>query len=210
MANLTKNIINRGATGTQSRFSIQITDGQIRELESVLRNVPNGVNRAIPPAINRTLNTGRTRIVRRIGGVLNLKQAKIREAFTVTTAGKSGRSGKLNIRNRQIDMMEFKPRQDAKGISVRVRKDKGIEKIPHWFINNAKSDGKPWVLARVRDGDRLVGRYAIFKKYGPSVLGAFENAPSLASTELAAMQEVLDKNIASQVDRLLSRKKSSR
>ena len=91
---------------------------------------------------------------------------------------------------------------------MKTRKGKARELLRSTFIiNDRKGRG---IYERKGRGNKRVDRKPIEKRFGPSPYGVYENAPGVASEIEANAGELLAKNIDSQVDRLLSRRKADR
>ena len=195
------------------RLTLGINPEQFKELEETLKSVPNGGARAFSAAVNRTLSTGRTYTSRRIREHLNLPAATIKDAMKIVKSTPSTMSGHLQFRRKPIPLIEFKPSQTPSGVSIRVRKDKGRETIKSAFIATM-SNGHQGVFKRApgsthrRRPDGQWTQLPIKELFGPTIVGAFTGAPGIATETLNELSAVLKKNIESQTNRLLNRKKA--
>lgn len=194
--------------------SVAVSPAQLADLRQTLAGVTNGVPRVLVGAINKTLLTGRSRIVKRIGQEIELKQKVIRESVGIRRA-KGGESpqGAITFSRKPIPLAKFSPQpsQPGKGrgrvgVTVKVRKGKR-ETLRGTFVARMKS-GHLGVFERKGRGAARAKRGPIIERYGPTVIGVFQGAPGVAAEEIAALAPVLQKNIASQVDRLLARRKA--
>jgi hypothetical protein len=188
-------------------ISITLNDAQRKAVQQMLVGIKNGLERAMPPAINRTISTGRTRIVRRIGNEIALRAKTIREAFTLGKASRAKPVGLIRIRRKPVPLVEFNPRQTLAGVTVKVRKKEARQLLRSTFLG-VMASGHEGVFERRREGPGRVPRLPIDERMGPTVLGVFEGAPGVAADELAQLGEVLEKNVLSQVDRLLARRRA--
>jgi len=196
-------------------ISVTVTPAQQKDLEQTLAGITNGLSRVMVGAINKTLLTGRSRIVKRIGQEIELKQKVIRESVGIRRA-KGGESpqGAITFSRKAIPLIKFSPQpklpgkgKGRTGVTVKVRKGKR-ETLRGTFVARMKS-GHIGVFERKGRGAARVKRGPIVERYGPTVLGVFDGAPGVAAEEIAALGPVLMKNIASQVDRLLARRKTT-
>ena len=63
---------------------------------------------------------------------------------------------------------------------------------------------------RVSNDSGRVGRLPIIERFGTTVVGHLANAPGVLQEEVGGLQEVLSRNILSQIDRFLGRRKVDR
>jgi hypothetical protein len=200
------------APGKAGLVTVSISEAQRAELADVLAGVKNGAAKASAAAINRTLTTGRSRIVRRVRAEVNIKAKDAREAVRIRKATAAGTpEGFIVLSKRPIPLYDFGAKPGKRGVSVKVRKRAGREVLRGTFVAAMRS-GHKGVFERKLvggPGGRRVGRLPIVERHGPSLLGVFTGAPGVAAEELAAIGDVLQKNLASQVDRLLGRKRGS-
>lgn len=191
------------------RLIIGVDETQRKELAEVLANVRNGVPRAISGAINKVLPKARTRFVRAVGDRITVPAREVRERIAVKKASPATLEGTVTITRKPIPLIEFRARQTKKGgVTVQVRKGQAREKFRDSFIAKMKS-GHEGVFRRRFKGKGRVARLPIDERFGPTVLGVISGAPGLLNEELAAAHEDLGRQIDSQVDRLLNRKKVS-
>ena len=196
--------------------SVTISPEQLADLKATLAGVKNGAPKAITAAINRTLTTGRSRVVKRVTGIVNLKARDARDVIGTRKATYSTLEGSIRLSRKAIPLINYGARQTKKGVSVAVRKGEGRKVIPHTFLATMRS-GHTGVFER-KPGSKHVRRVnakhpegvwtqlGIRERYGPTLLGVFQGAPGVASEVIADLAEVLKKNLASQIDRLLGRK----
>lgn len=192
-----------------------------------LAEIANGANKAVSAAINRTLTTGRSRITRRLKKEINLpagnakdpqdgtisKFLKIRKASDGGGGGVANLEGQIIITREPLSLMLFKPSPNTPGptkvagVSVKTRTGKAKELLRHTFVAKMKS-GHVGVFERQGRGNKRVKRLKIQERFGPTPLAVFEKAPGIAEETLSELGDVLEKNINSQVDRLLGRSKT--
>lgn len=76
------------------------------------------------------------------------------------------------------------------------------------FIRNP--GGRLREFIRVSNDSGRVGRLPIIERFGKTVVGHLANAPGVLQEEVGGLQEVLSRNILSQIDRFLGRRKVDR
>ncbi len=90
-------------------------------------------------ALNRTLQRSRTKMTNLIGEKLNLRKKSIRELITIQKANKdTGLIGKLTIKHKPVPLIEYNAKQNRKGVSFKVFKDRPRQLVKHAFIYGDK------------------------------------------------------------------------
>lgn len=191
---------------------LRINPETMEELQETLASVPNGANRAMAAAINRTLGTGITRIKRRLAGILNLPSNTILHTMRTERATPQNLEGHIVFSRKAMSLLDFDATGGGKndtGIDVMVFKGKA-EHHDHWFISNTKR-GQQFVFDRAKGGGGSSGRVPrgpTKGKFGPTVVGVVANHPgTLDDINDQDLSPILKKNLESQVDRLLERRK---
>lgn len=93
------------------------------------------VNKRCQQALNRTLQRSRTQMTNAIGEKLNLRKKTIREMTSIRNATKvTGLIGKLIVKNRPVSLIEYKAKQNRKGVSFKVFKNRSRQLLKHAFI----------------------------------------------------------------------------
>ena len=191
-------------------IQVTVSPEQRAKLAEDLADIRNGVPRAVSAAVNRTLSTGRSRIVKRIRAEVAIKAKDAREAIRLRKATAAKPEGFIVISKKPIPLYDFGAKQGKGGVTVKVRKAGGRETLKGTFIAKMRS-GHVGVFERKLTGgpgSKRVKRLPIRERFGPSLLVVFEGAPGVAAEEIAALGDVLQKNLDSQVNRLLNRPKS--
>lgn len=202
---------------------LRISEASIENLRQSLMAVPNGANRALAAAINRTLGTGITRIKRRLGDIINLPVGKIMEGMTKKGASPEHLAGHIVFSRKGRPLIDYgakgeftkggrKRKGSGPGVTVTVLKDKGAESHPHAFLAHTKA-GARFVFDRQKGGNGnggRVGRGPTRGLFGPTTVGVVANHPGVIEGINEELSEVLQKNILSQVDRFLQRSRSDR
>lgn len=202
------------------QFEIVADKKAFRRLEHALKGVKNGFERAAVSAINRTLTTGRSRIAKRVGDELKirrkalLQQRRSRQVMRLDKATRSRISGAIKLTRVPIPLIEFASaanrvptveKKRRKPPVVQVRKGGQKERLSNAFVARMPS-GHVGIFERKKQGDSRSRRLPIEERYGPSLLGVFENQPGLSRGVLDDIGEVLEKNIDSQIDRFLQKR----
>lgn len=97
---------------------IEVSEEQLARVERDLRDVPNGVNKALIGAVNETLTAGRTMIVKQLTALLTVKSEDIRGSkkkgkgarITIKRATQARPVGLIRILGRRIGLINFKVR----------------------------------------------------------------------------------------------------
>lgn len=128
---------------------------QIDDLEEKI------ATRATSSAVNKTLDQGRTRMVREITAEFTISASQVRKSLTVKRA--SFRQGLFRIegylesptkRGRSRNLIHFQARQTAKGVTVKVKRSGPRKLLPGAFIANRDNSAGGTVFIR-RGKDRL-------------------------------------------------------
>lgn len=152
-------------------FSIDIKglDNVKRMLDSKL------IDKAVPRAINKTGQMARTEQSKEIRKIYNIKAKRLNEELekvsgpnraTVSKPRAIIRAKKLTKRN--PGLQHYGAKQTKKGVSYRVRKDKGRQRLPRAFTATMARGGEG---VFVRTG---IKRLPIVRKTGPSVVQMME------------------------------------
>lgn len=120
----------------------------VRQFQKSLLKTESTVNRKAQQALNRTLTRSRTQMTNAVGEKLNLKKKTIREQISLQKANKNtGLIGKLIVKNKHVPLIEYKARQNRKGVSFKMFKDKPRQLIHGAFIADS-SKHVPTVFKR--------------------------------------------------------------
>ena len=179
--------------------------------------------RAMQAAISRTVTTGRALIARDIVKAVRLKVSEVKDLITVKRGGYTKPEGSITITRRAKSLIDYlSPAQRERlgkarprgGLKVSVRKRAsgkyGVrETLPKGFVARGKG-GNVHVFERV--GRK---RLPVRKLRGPTAIGVFahakgETAATIVRDVELELEKVLEKNLMSQVDRFLMRRKSDR
>lgn len=191
-------------------MDVSIEPTSLRRARRELANVKNGIPRAISTAVRRTTDTARSRMVKAIAADLNIKQRDlfkrgasrrpVRQRFE--RAGSLITGGVVEVTGRRIPLGRFAARQTKAGVSYKIDRGGSRKTISSAFIPRLDS-GYQGVFKR-KGKDRL----PIVERFGPSVPHVAAKQPAIAGLMRSDALNLLNKNLDSQVDRLLKRKSS--
>ena len=195
-------------------IDVVVDKGQMARLTHLMRAVPNGLQRVIPPAINRTATQARTRASRRIREDLKVPVGQIRKRIIIKRATRARWAASLTLSNKRIPTVHLGARKATKGIYYNVAGGKKL--LRHAFIAKVmyvtkKADGgwdmgeSKQVFVRASFGGVRVGRYPIVKQWAASLARVYEKAPGLAAGIMKESGDLLHKNIDRRVKYLLEK-----
>ena len=164
-------------------------------------------------AINRTLTSSRSAIVKQVAPDMGLQQKVVRDLVTVTAAKNTGEAphGALYASAKKIPLIQFKARQTSKGVTAKL--PTGAGKYPGAFIVTMPGSGHTGVFERTpgkymkyQKATWKQKRQAIHELHGPSPYHVFKKHADVAQSRAL---EVLDKNFAHELEYLLAKAKQS-
>jgi len=145
-------------------FSSEQLEHAIRSLQAL----PDGVERAAVPAMNRAALAGKTYGVRKLMATYATKRGNVARTLHIERATRSSLVAGFTSHGSRIPLMAFqvrpgRPSTRGGQLSVTVRKDSGGKGIKRGFVN-AIHNGKMAVLQR--EGS---ARYPLRALFGPAV-----------------------------------------
>jgi hypothetical protein len=106
-----------------------------KQFQRTLSSLNVSVNKKTQQALNRTLQRARTQMTNAVGDKLNLKKRTIRELIHIQRATKiTGLIGSLTVKNKPVPLIEYKAKQNRKGVSFKVFKGRSRQLIKHAFV----------------------------------------------------------------------------
>jgi hypothetical protein len=188
--------------------TVTTDDAKERYLDALLDGIANGVPRVISGAINKVLPRARTGFARAVRERITLAYGAVLERIAIRRATVQDLAGLIIITRKGVPLSEYKARWSLRsGVTVQVRKGAAAERFPESFTRTLSS-GHKGVFRRRFVGGKRVPRLPIDQRYGPTVEGVVEGAPGLLEEQVELASEDLDRQIESQVDRLLVRGKA--
>jgi hypothetical protein len=149
-------------------------------------------------AVNRTLTSSRSAVVKDVAPDVGLQQKAVRDQITVVVAKNTGQAphGQLWATTKRVPLIQFKAKDTKRGVTAKLKG--GAGRYPHAFIRTTRS-GHTGVFQRTGKS-----RLPIYELKGPSLYHAFQkHAPVAQSRAL----EVLDKNFGHELSYMLSKAK---
>lgn len=194
------------------RIDLQIDPQQRKEVEEIFAAIPKMSQQVMADAVNKTADRGKTNFARRVRNETGLAVKETRGRIDVRKAkpisGDASPFARLRIRGTKIPLIRFKARQNREGVQFDTGRAGGKQVLKSGFIRSI-AHGKQ-VLRRAGDGEKLVPRYPVHVRYGPTLLEYFDNAPGVLIDEINKLGDVLQQQVNSQMDRRLKRRKVDR
>lgn len=164
------------------------------------------VDKAVPRALNRTAEMGRTGASRemRADGYA-FTASEIKDAIALSKASAGRLSAFMRVRRRTKSLMEFGARQTKDGVSVKVHKARKV--LKHAFIGQLRN-GRMGVYIEDKTAGKTVLRvskqykkgarggwheYPVRKLYGPSVGGSYSTERIQQIMERILVQTFMDR-----------------
>jgi hypothetical protein len=173
----------------QRIMEINVRDNIAQVLASLDRYKSDVVAKAIPRALNRTIEMGRTAASRELpADGYTFKPSEIKDAISLIKANQGKLVATMRVQRVTKSLMQFSPQQTSAGVSVKIHR--GRKLIRHAFIGQLRN-GRYGVyvedktasktVLRTRSGKRGNGKkitkgwhdYPVRKLYGPSVGGSY-------------------------------------
>jgi hypothetical protein len=150
-------------------MAILFSSEQLEHAKRTLRALPEGVERAAVPAMNRASLAGKTYGVRKMMATYATKRANVARTVSMLKATRASLLAGFSSRGNRIPLTSFqvrpgRPSTRRDQLSVTVRKDSGGKGIKRGFVNSTKAGGRLGVFQR--DGS---ARYPIRMLFGPAV-----------------------------------------
>lgn len=115
--------------------NVTVNISGVKQFEKSLNMTHAQVNVKCQQALNRTLQRSRTQMTNAVGEKLNLRKKTIRELVSIQKANKNtGLIGKLTVKNKPVALFEYNAKQNRKGVSFKVFRDRSRQLVKHAFI----------------------------------------------------------------------------
>ncbi|MBU2701683.1 hypothetical protein Ga0466249_002802 [Sporomusaceae bacterium BoRhaA] len=174
---------------------IEFNASQIERAEQLLGGIKDALPKAQASAINRSLTTARTEIVRSVRKEYVIKAEDVRNTIKVTNASAASPIGSIKSMGGPIPLVKFDTSKENP-VRVRVKKSGAKKPIKHAFLQ-AMGNGYRGIF--IRSGK---ARYPLKQLYGPSVPQMVGNETVMKSVEEKAIQ-TLDKRMDHEINRIL-------
>jgi len=114
---------------------VKVSISGANQFQKTLNSTHAEVNKKCQQALNRTLQRSRTQMTNAVGEKLNLRKKTIRDLVSIQRATKAtGLIGKLSVRNKAVPLIEYRAKQNRKGVSFKVFHNRPRQLIKHAFI----------------------------------------------------------------------------
>lgn len=117
--------------------NINVKFNGVKQFQKALKSREAQVERKAQQALNRTLIRSRTQMTNAIGEKLNLKKKTIRDLISLQKANKNtGLIGRLIVKSKPVPLIEYKAKQNRKGVSFKLYRNRPRHLIRSAFISN--------------------------------------------------------------------------
>lgn len=191
---------------------------KLAEARTALDGVPNGINRALAAAINKTLSRVRTTMVRGLTKYLTIKRKNLIKRTYIRKASAKSLWGTVSLMGRPVGAINFKHKENrrknewgtkASGTGVTLEVVKGYPyRLPNAFIATGNK-GNTHIVQRTKFGGKVgarEGRFPIKTKFSQHLYDLFtDDTPVRDEVEAMAPKE-LDRQLDMQINRFLQTK----
>jgi len=130
---------------------VHINSEQLNSVKLALTGIKNGYPKVMTRALNKTISGVRTDESKEVRADLNLKSAYVNAAITTQKASWTNLTARTDAKSKPVGLINFSgTKQNAKGVSVKVKKKNRRSTLKHAFIQTAKNaknvfwrEGKP-------------------------------------------------------------------
>lgn len=114
---------------------VNVNINGVKQFHRSLNRTHTEVNKKCQQALNRTLQRSRTKMTNAVGEKLNLRKKTIRDLVSIQRATKAtGLIGKLCVKNKPVSLIQYRAKQNRKGVSFKVFHVRPRQFIKHAFI----------------------------------------------------------------------------
>lgn len=181
---------------------ITVSAGQLERAEVLLKNIPNGVSRAIVPALNRAAEGARADAVKKVRERYYIKASDVRAAIKITKATYESQAAIVHASGQPIPLSKFR---------ITPAKPPAKRRKSPIIVRVVRGEGGPVkgaFVARMRSG--YIGifhragraRLPIVQRFGPSVPQMLGHESVVNYIEQRA-QELLESRLEHEIERLL-------
>jgi hypothetical protein len=214
-------------TRSPAALRVRFSEASMRQAEADLVGVANGMPKAIAGAINKVLGKAKTSTVNELTNLLTAKRGNILGRVKIhrqDRATPQKLDGRVSILQRRIGLVNFKHTEKRKkrgwgtkksgtGVTVQIYKSGGTLSNPNAFLAVGKKDqaggkGNKHIFEREGRFGPRPARFPIIRLNGVSLMTEFENRKDMQGRVRARIATEMDKELASQVNRLLGRPKA--
>jgi hypothetical protein len=189
-------------------FTVTISSRDADVVARELAAMPKRIPQAMASAINKTMARLRTVIADGIKDATTLKRGRILKGTNLYKASPQKLSARVTFKGRQIGAIQFKNSVSKKrGVKVTFMRGDSPVHFRHGFKGVGKS-GNEHLFLRARKGGKPVPRLPIENIYGPNLGTIYAKNPHIEANANKLANEIIRKELESQVNRFLGRKKS--
>ena len=175
---------------------IDINENAIEKVSALLHGIPNGAEKAISGALNRSLLAYRTASVKQIRQTYHISASDLKTSGQIKMNKASMRSpeGSVAFAGSMIPLVKFNARR-TKPVTVAVLKQSSAKRLEHaYFANLGLGTGIFERITRQRDSSKQL--------LGPSAAHMADNTDVVYTAENRAM-EVFENRLEHEINRLL-------
>lgn len=110
-----------------------------KEVERALREAPKAAEKAAIRTLNRTADKARVAASKTVRETYNIKAGDLGKSVKTTRASQSKFETVLIIIGKPVGLIAFAARQTAKGVTYKILKSGGRDRLPHTFIATMRS-----------------------------------------------------------------------
>lgn len=171
--------------------------------ETMLRGIPNGIERAITGSINKTLSKVKTHMKKKTTAEYNVKSSELENKLSVYKANFTNLRGSIFAKTPRLALSKFITSSDKGNIKVKIKKNENSKKVM----------GKPSLYSKPFTAVMRSGHLGIFQRIGAKKLpikqlytiGIAEMLGSQSVSQYAVEQgnKYLEENLEREVNRIL-------
>lgn len=175
----------------------------ITKVQNLLKEIPNGVERAVSSAINRSLITLKQDVKKEVTSNYGINSTELEKAMITKKATWTNLKGNIKAKSPLLSLHKFLKSANDKGIYVLIEKNHGKRKVQ----GNSNLKGQPFI-ARMKNGHK-----GIFQKKEKRKLQELKtlSIPQMLGSETimeylhnsGKVDEILEKNIEREIKRIL-------
>lgn len=185
-----------------SRSFLSVSNVGVERAERLLVNIPNGLKKAVPRAINRAMESARTVGVQQARDQYTVKARAIRSTIKLDRANANKMIGVITSSGSPISLYDFKVNPKTvngrRRSPIRVSVKKGQQTLLNRAFIARLGSGKTGVFERV--GDKRFPIKLLFGPSAPQMLGNENVANMIEKTATETMDKRLDHEIGRLLD----------
>lgn len=190
------------------QVTVDIPERQRRALTRMLRGIAQGVARVLSRAVKRTTDIVRSRVVKAVAGNINLKQKDLyQRGFSwspivqvMKRLGGFFVGGRVIVTGQRIPLMRFGAKQTAAGVSYKISRAGGRQRIREAFLATMPASEHRGVFRRAGPS-----RLPIIKLFGPSIPHVAESLPEVQTLMRVDAGRILQRETSRYADLMLRR-----